>query len=355
MKHTTVTLAVRLVCIACLGLALLTAGAGCSHKKKGATVVPADNKSLPQPTKTVVRPAPPPPCPPTPQSERSVAVRAQREADLRNQFRLASLTLGAPIYIRIFKESKELEVWVERNERFKLFKKYPVAKFSGGLGPKTREGDLQAPEGFYAVSAEHMNPWSSFHLAFNIGYPNDYDLLRGATGGAIMVHGKKASIGCFAMTDPAIEEIYTIADYALSSGQLSFPVHIFPFRMTVANLMRHARSPHLPFWRNLLRGYTLFELSRLPPTVSINNQSYAFTAGRPPQPTLVAHAQQPAPVAQTTTARTLPQNLRSAQPTPQAMRPSAQAAARPARIATNQAVRPVPAANAVRRSGQTIP
>ncbi|MDX9841085.1 MAG: hypothetical protein RBS95_06485, partial [Desulfobulbus sp.] len=150
-------------------------------------------------------------------------------------------------------------------------------------------------------------------------------------------------------------EIYTIADYALSSGQLSFPVHIFPFRMTVANLMRHTKSPHLPFWRNLLRGYTLFELSRLPPAVSINNQSYAFTAGRPPQPTLVARAQQPAPVVQTTTARTLPQNLRSAQPTPQEMRPTAQAAARPARIATNKAVRYVPAANAVRRSGQTIP
>ncbi len=146
MKHTPIALAVRLVCIVCLGLALLTAGAGCSHKKKGAAVVPADSKSLPPPAKTLARPTPAPPCPPTPQSERSVAVRAQREADLRNQFRLASLTLGAPIYIRIFKESKELEVWVERGERFKLFKKYPIARFSGGLGPKMREGDLQAPE-----------------------------------------------------------------------------------------------------------------------------------------------------------------------------------------------------------------
>ena len=359
MKHTPIALAVRLVCIVCLGLALLTAGAGCSHKKKGAAVVPADSKSLPPPAKTLARPTPAPPCPPTPQSERSVAVRAQREADLRNQFRLASLTLGAPIYIRIFKESKELEVWVQRNERFKLFKKYPIARFSGGLGPKMREGDLQAPEGFYAVTAERMNPWSNFHLAFNVGYPNEYDLLRGATGGAIMVHGKKDSVGCFAMTDPAIEEIYTIADYALNSGQLSFPVHIFPFRMTVANLMRHTRSPHLPFWRNLLRGYTLFELTRLPPTVSLNNQAYAFTTGKPVRPTtLVAQVQPPARTTQpVATARTLPQNPRPAQQAAlQETRPAAAPApARPARLTTTQATRMAPPATPVRRSGQAIP
>jgi murein L,D-transpeptidase YafK len=282
-----------------------------------------------------------------------VAVRAQREADLRNQFRLASLTLGAPIYIRIFKESKELEVWVERGERFKLFKKYPIARFSGGLGPKTREGDLQAPEGFYAVTAERMNPWSNFHLAFNVGYPNEYDLLRGATGGAIMVHGKNDSVGCFAMTDPAIEEIYTIADYALNSGQLSFPVHIFPFRMTVANLMRHTRSPHLPFWRNLLRGYTLFELTRLPPTVSLNNQVYAFAPGSPSRPTLVAQIQPPARTTQPATARILPQNPRPGQqPDLQETRPAAPAQVR---LTATQATRTTPPATTVRRSGQTIP
>ncbi len=289
-----------------------------------------------------------------------MAVRAQREADLRNQFRLASLTLGAPIYIRIFKESKELEVWVERGERFKLFKKYPIARFSGGLGPKTREGDLQAPEGFYAVTAEHMNPWSNFHLAFNIGYPNEYDLLRGATGGAIMVHGKKDSVGCFAMTDPAIEEIYTIADYALSSGQLSFPVHIFPFRMTVANLMHHTRSPHLPFWRNLLRGYTLFELTRLPPTVSLNNQAYAFTTGKPVRPTtLVAQVQPPARTTQPVDHGPNP----AAEPSPRATTGSAgdapgaapAPAGRPVRLTTTRATRMAPPATPARRSGQTIP
>ena len=159
------------------------------------------------------------------------------------------------------------------------------------------------------------------------------------------------------MTDPAIEEIYTIADYALSSGQLSFPVHIFPFRMTVANLMHHTRSPHLPFWRNLLRGYTLFELTRLPPTVSLNNQVYAFAPGRPVRPTLVARVQPPARATQPTTARILPQNPRPAQqPDLQEMRPAAPApAARPVRLTATRATRMAPPVTPARRSGQTIP
>lgn len=346
----------RFVCIVCLGLALLAAA--CSHKKKGVPPDPAASDALPQPARTMTRPSASvdlcPVVPPTPQSERSVGVRAQHEADLRNQFRHASLTLGAPIYIRIFKKTKELELWVQRDDRFMLFKKYPIALFSGGLGPKTREGDLQAPEGFYTVTASRLNPWSNYHLAFNIGYPNQYDLQRGATGGAIMVHGKEESVGCFAMTDPAIEEIYTIADYALSSGQPSFQVHIFPFRMTVANLMRHTRSPHLPFWRNLLRGYTLFELTRLPPVVSIDQQLYAFTTGQPPQPNLAARVQENGQVMQQPMGRPLTQPLRSVHTAPPKVGPIAQTVAQPLRSAS-QALRSMPTAPNVRRSGQTIP
>ena len=96
----------------------------------------------------------------------------------------------------------------------------------------------------------------------------------------IMVHGKKLSSGCFAMTDPVIEEIYAIADRALNAGQAAFPVHIFPFRMTPGNIQRHADSPHMPFWRNLLHGYTLFELSHVPPQASVRGGKYALTPGR---------------------------------------------------------------------------
>ena len=114
----------------------------------------------------------------------------------------------------------------------------------------------------------------------DVGYPNQYDLEHNASGGLIMIHGKRESIGCFAMTDRIIEEIYTIADRALNAGQPAFHLHIFPFRMTPANLQRHAHSPHFAFWRNILHGYTLFELTHVPPLVTVQNRHYAFSPGR---------------------------------------------------------------------------
>lgn len=197
-------------------------------------------------------------------------------SSIAGQFYAASLELGAPIFIRIFKESRELELWVEKGETFVLFKTYRIACFSGSLGPKLREGDRQAPEGFYFVSPSRMNPYSRFHLAFNIGYPNRYDRAHHRTGGDIMVHGNTVSIGCFAMTDRIIEEIYTIAEYAFKSGQPFFRVHIFPFRMTEENMQRHLASPHIEFWKNLQAGYEFFEKLRRPPNVNVKHRRYTF-------------------------------------------------------------------------------
>ncbi len=214
--------------------------------------------------------------PVTPQSELSRDVRERVAPDLASEFMAASLSLGAPIFIRIFKQSSELELWVWQNGSYVLFKTYPIARFSGGLGPKRAEGDLQAPEGFYYVFPSMMNPNSRFHLSFNIGYPNRYDRKHRRTGSAIMVHGSKVSTGCFAMTDRQIEEIYTIADYALNGGQPFFRVHIFPFRMTDENMRRHAASPHIGFWENLKQGYDFFEHALRPPNVLVSNQAYVF-------------------------------------------------------------------------------
>jgi len=157
-----------------------------------------------------------------------------------------------------------------------LFKTYPIAYFSGELGPKLREDDEQAPEGFYYVSSSRMNPNSKFHLSFNIGYPNLYDHAHQRTGSAIMVHGNTLSIGCFAMTDPMIEEIYTIADHALNAKQRFFRVHVFPFRMTDANMTRHAQSPHIIFWKNLQEGYRFFERTHRPPNAIVEHNQYIF-------------------------------------------------------------------------------
>ena len=78
----------------------------------------------------------------------------------------------SPILIRIFKEESELEVWKQqRDGRYALLKTYEICKWSGELGPKIKEGDRQAPEGFYTITPAQMNPNSSYYLSFNIGYP----------------------------------------------------------------------------------------------------------------------------------------------------------------------------------------
>jgi murein L,D-transpeptidase YafK len=175
---------------------------------------------------------------------------------------------GAPIFVRIFKEESELEVWKARDDgRFYHFKTYPICNWSGGIGPKTSYGDRQAPEGFYRVNANQMNPTSQYYLAFNLGYPNAYDRSLQRTGDALMVHGKCKSVGCYAMTDALIEEIYGLAREALKGGQESFEVHAFPFRMSDENMVRYKDNPNYAFWRTMKQGYDYFEKYRLPPYV----------------------------------------------------------------------------------------
>ena len=195
---------------------------------------------------------------------------------LITQLESRNLSYGSPVFIRIFKNGRELEVWVKGDDSYELFHTYAVAAMSGQLGPKLREGDRQAPEGFYFVPPPRMNPNSRFHLSMNLGYPNRYDRVHQRTGSALMVHGGSASIGCFAMTDPKIEEIYAMAEAALGNGQSFFRVHCFPFRMSEANMKRHAPSKWHSFWVNLKVGYDCFESSKLPPDVRVKEGKYVF-------------------------------------------------------------------------------
>jgi murein L,D-transpeptidase YafK len=188
------------------------------------------------------------------------------------------LERGAPVFIRAFKEERELELFIENKTtgQFELLRSYPIAAASGQLGPKLAEGDRQVPEGFYFSRASDMNPNSSFHLSFNINYPNAYDRAHDRTGSFIMVHGSNVSIGCLAMTDEKIEEIYALCQAALDNDQLFFRIHIFPFRMTPERMVNAAHSPHLPFWENLKTGYDLFEKNKVPPDVSVRDKEYVF-------------------------------------------------------------------------------
>lgn len=212
-----------------------------------------------------------------PTSERSRKAIAETSQVLAPILQRKDLHLGMPVFIRIFKQSHELEVWFKTEDEYKLFKTYDICNFSGSLGPKTKQGDFQSPEGFYFVTASNLNPWSQYHLSFNLGYPNAYDQAHGYTGSALMVHGRCVSIGCYAMTDEYMNEIYTIIHKALEHGQPFFRVHIFPFRMTEDALKKHRRNRWNRFWRNLKTGYDFFETYREPPNVTVANKRYQFS------------------------------------------------------------------------------
>ena len=193
--------------------------------------------------------------------------------------RMESLDMhrAAPILIRIFKEGSTLEVWKQnRAGRYVLLKSYPICRFSGSLGPKKAEGDHQAPEGFYEIGPGQMNPNSREYLAFNIGYPNAFDRSFGRTGDSLMVHGGCRSVGCYAMTNEGIEEIYGLAYEAFHGGQDEIQLQAYPFRMTSENLARYASDGNAPFWAMLKDGNDRFEASGEPPDVNVCGSRYVF-------------------------------------------------------------------------------
>lgn len=199
-----------------------------------------------------------------------------RRAERLAQF---GLKAGAPIFIRIFKEDHELELWMLKEDSFELFAVYPICTFSGSLGPKQATGDRQAPEGFYTVGRGQMNARSQFRKSFNLGYPNTFDAAHGRTGSLLMVHGRCSSAGCYAMTDPVIDEIWDLADAALKGGQERFSVQVFPFRMTDLRMRMHQGSEWMPFWTQLKQGYDLFETRHVPPRIAVCRVRYVAEPG----------------------------------------------------------------------------
>jgi murein L,D-transpeptidase YafK len=194
-------------------------------------------------------------------------------------FEQKNMAKESAILVRIFKEESELEVWKEdRNGQFALLKTFPICRWSGELGPKVKEGDRQAPEGFYSITPGLMNPNSSYYLAINTGFPNAYDRSHGRTGGFLMIHGDCSSRGCYAMTDEQIAEIYALARESFFGGQKAFQIQAYPFRMTPANMARHRNSSHMAFWRMLKQGYDNFEVTRQEPKVDVCERRYVFNA-----------------------------------------------------------------------------
>lgn len=186
---------------------------------------------------------------------------------------------NSPMFVRIYKQESELELWKPKADgTYALLKTYPICRWSGQLGPKTREGDRQTPEGFYTVTPRQMNPNSQFYLSFDLGYPNAFDRAHDRTGAALMVHGVCSSRGCYAMTDEQMAEIYAVARESFAAGNLSFQVQALPFRMSAENMARHRRAPDIAFWRNLKEGVDHFDATARPPRVDVCGKRYVFNA-----------------------------------------------------------------------------
>ena len=193
------------------------------------------------------------------------------------------MDVQSPMLVRLFKQEAELEVWKQTREgKYELLKTYPICRWSGDLGPKIKEGDRQAPEGFYSITPAQMNPQSAYYLSFNMGYPNAFDRSLGRTGSQLMVHGDCSSRGCYAMTDEQISEIYSIGRESFFGGQRAFQVQAYPFRMTPQNMAKHRNNPNMPFWKMIKEGYDHFEVTRQEPKVDVCEQRYVFDAEPPP-------------------------------------------------------------------------
>src|SRR6201746_160316 len=239
-----------------------------------------------------------------PVSPKLIAAMAEKDMDLQS-----------PMLVRLFKQEAELEVWKQdRSGRFALLKTYPICRWSGDLGPKVREGDRQAPEGFYAISPAQMNPQSQYYLSFNTGYPNAYDSALGHTGSQLMVHGDCSSRGCYAMTDEQIAEIYSLGRESFFGGQKSFQFEAFPFKMTPVNMAKHRNNPNMPFWKMIKEGYDHFEVTKQEPKVDFCEKKYVFDAVKSPDakhdPVFEASAKCPAYVIPDEVADTVRQKQR---------------------------------------------
>jgi len=203
-------------------------------------------------------------------------VTKNRSVNLNRRLKALKAKLGDRVFIRIFKKENILEVWIKPKDskEYKLLKTYDICSYSGKLGPKLKEGDHQAPEGFYKVYKHSLNPNSKYHLSFNLGYPNRYDKAHNRTGSYLMVHGECSSIGCYAMGNKNIEEIYTIVKKALYKGQKYVNVHIFPFRLSSKNLLKYKNHKWYKFWKNLKEGYDFFEQTKRVPIVDVKKNKY---------------------------------------------------------------------------------
>lgn len=203
-------------------------------------------------------------------------VRERRTADVKALLEKAGLTYPVDeVYLRGLKKERLLELWAgKRGAPMVLVKSYPFCAASGELGPKRKEGDLQVPEGLYEVPS--FNPYSDYHLSMKVSYPNASDRLRSDAkrpGGLIYLHGNCASIGCIAIQDEPIEEVYLIV---IDAKRQPARFDIFPTRLTAEGLAGLDDSANAEFWKELMPAYTAFEQNHRPAPFTVSKKTGAY-------------------------------------------------------------------------------
>jgi murein L,D-transpeptidase YafK len=216
--------------------------------------------------------------------ERVAAARREKTPIITELFKTAGVAWPPEqMYLRAFKHEREVEVWAgPKAGPLVKVKTYPICYASGELGPKRQRGDQQVPEGFYSIDL--FNPTSNFHLSMRVSYPNAADQFHKTArdpGGAIMVHGNCVSIGCIAIEDEPIKELYIMALDTRAKTKRNVPIHIFPRRLDAEGMKaleadRPATDPLLAFWRSLQPAYTLFEEARHVPVTSIEPKTGTY-------------------------------------------------------------------------------
>jgi murein L,D-transpeptidase YafK len=192
---------------------------------------------------------------------------------------------NAHIFLRVFKEEDELELWAKNAgaSKFTKIKTFKVCAKSGSIGPKSRAGDGQVPEGFYQI--DRFNPKSNYHLSLGINYPNKADKIRAGfypTGGDIFIHGECVTIGCVPLTNEYIQELYIAAVEAKNCMQKVIQVEIYPCHLSKDNLNKikkqYAKQPeYIKVWNALQKGYEHFEKNHMPVKYSIDAKgNYVF-------------------------------------------------------------------------------
>jgi murein L,D-transpeptidase YafK len=206
-----------------------------------------------------------------------VAIKAQQ---LAHEFEQRSLKLGSPVFIRVYKQTSEMELWVLQAQRYVHYKTYGICRWSGGLGPKMYEGDRQSPEGLYRITSQDLIVNQRWDRAMNINYPNTFDRENGRSGSSILIHGGCGSIGCFAIQNANVEEVYGAVRAALENGQAYIPVLALPFRFSTLAPDKQDTKQMSEFWSDLRRADLLFERDRLPPIAWVCDGRYFFADRR---------------------------------------------------------------------------